>query len=121
MSEDHSLHEGQIEKREDAEQKPRDAKYWHLELQAAHTREKQWREKRGPAVVKRYRDERTSMSTAEQFNILWSNTETLKSALYAESASPDVRRRFGQKDKVGRTAATVLERALSYCADEYDP
>lgn len=98
---------------------PKDSAYWVLELHAAHEREKQWREERAPAVVKRYRDEREANASSRKVNILWANTEVLKASLYPASANPDVRRRFGTSDKVGRNAAIALERSLSYCADAY--
>ena len=99
------------------------AKFWHDELSAADKREETWR-KRGKKVVDRYRDERDHDESSERrTNILWSNTETLKSVLFQGVAAPDVRRRFpkkGKDDRIARTAALVLENGLSYCADAYD-
>lgn len=114
----------EYERRSDIEDKgdPLDSKYWLQELDAAHKREKNWRENIAPEIEKEYRDQRTKLDVRadKKFNILWSNTEVLKSALYPDSAQPDVRRRFGTADKVARQGATVLERALSYCSEEYD-
>lgn len=111
----------QVEDRKEAETNPpRDAGYWQLELKAAHEREKEWRETRAPAIIKRYRDERETTLARRKVNILWANTEVLKASLYPSSASPDVRRRFGTSDKIGRNAAIALERSLSYCADAHD-
>lgn len=57
---------------------------------------------------------------ANSFNILWSNTETLAPAIYNSTPNPDVRRRYRDKDPVGKAAATVLERSCSYQLDQYD-
>lgn len=54
------------------------------------------------------------------FAILWSNTETLAPAIYNSTPQPDVRRRFRDPDPVGKQAALVLERSLSYQIDDYD-
>lgn len=109
----------EVTERKEAETNPpRDSAYWVLELHAAHEREKEWR-KRGEAVVQRYRDEREANTSQRKVNILWANTEVLKASLYPSSANPDVRRRFGTNDKIGRNAAIALERSLSYCADAY--
>lgn len=69
-------------------------------------------------IVKRYKDERNDAKNAKaQFNILWSNVQTLAPALYAKNPIPNVDRRFEDEDKVGTTAARVLERSASYFVD----
>jgi len=91
--------------------------YWQKELDNAAQYEKSWRE-RGNVIVNRYRDEREGYTLtgalSRKFNILWSNTETLKAALLARMAKPDVRRRFPDSNPVGRQVAILLERALQY-------
>lgn len=100
------------------------AKFWLAELSASEKRERTWR-KRGKAVVDLYRDERereVDVGT-RRTNILWSNTEILKAVLFQNVGNPDVRRRFprkGKDEKAARRAALVIERALSYCTDDYD-
>jgi len=54
------------------------------------------------------------------FNILHSNIETTVPALYNSAPIPDVRRRFGDADQVGKLAVDVIERGLSYLIDSYD-
>ena len=98
------------------------ALYWQRELDQASEFERDWRE-RGIRVVERYRDERDTGVVGpltHRFNILWANTETLKSALFARMAQPDVRRRFHDGDTSARQVAIVLERALHYGIDVYD-
>ena len=112
----------EAETRDDVERDPQSSAYWQAEIEAALVREKTWRE-RAEKIVKRYRDERPENSDQSRLNILWANTEVMKSSVYAQPAKPDVRRRFSdakaQKD-IARTAAEVQERALTYCSDEYD-
>ena len=71
--------------------------------------------RRSKKIVKRYTDEREDGQTNQKrYNILWSNIETLKPAIYAQTPKPEVQRRFLDKDPVGRRASEVLERCISY-------
>ena len=98
------------------------ANYWQIELDSADETERDWRE-RGRAVVSRYRDERDADSFGaglyKQFNILWSNTETMKGALFARMPKADVRRRYNDNNPITRQVAIVLERSLSYGNEVY--
>jgi hypothetical protein len=120
------------ETRADAEDKPtkgkgkkpggESAKLYHEELVSAGKRDESWL-KRGREVVQRYRDERDGKRAEKRFNILWSNTEILKAAVFQGLGNPDVRRRFpkrGQDEKNTKTAALVMERGASYSNDAYD-
>lgn len=111
------------ETRKDADPKPQSSKFWLGEISASQKREERWY-KRAKAVVDRFRDVRDRTGDSERrTNILWSNTEILKAALFNGLGNPDVRRRFpkkGQDDRAARTAAIVLERGLSYCQEAYD-
>lgn len=78
--------------------------------------EERW-QKRGRAVVKRYRDERPERSGQHRMNILWSNVQTLIPTLYARTPKADVQRRFLDQDDTGRLASILLERAISYSLD----
>lgn len=95
--------------------------FWQVQLGLADKDQQDW-EKDGKAVVDRYRAERKAAKARESrwFNILFSNTETLKSTLYGKTAKPDVRRRFADKDPAAREAAELIERSLIYCAEAYD-
>jgi hypothetical protein len=93
---------------------------WIEAIQIAGKRQEKW-ERRADKVVKRYKDERpTETDNSKRFNILWSNVETLKPALFAKLPKPQVSRRYKDNDPVGRQAAMVLERALEYHIDAYD-
>jgi len=43
-----------------------------------------------------------------------------QAAIFARMPVPDVRRRYLTQDPIGRTAAMILERALSYSISTYD-
>lgn len=100
------------------------ARYWRAEIAAADAREKDWR-KRGGEIVDMYRAEKdgkasTSRGNKAAFNILFSNVETERPALYSTQPRPDVRRRYRDDDKVGKAVAEVIERALSFTMDQVD-
>jgi hypothetical protein len=97
---------------------------WLREIELASRHESKWRE-RGKKIVDRYRDDdrkadSDDVDTPSRFNILYANTEVLKGVIYQRTPIPDVRRRFLDKDPIGRQASQILQRALSYCVDAYD-
>ncbi len=55
-----------------------------------------------------------------KFNILYTNHKLTCAAVYQNPPKPDIRRRFMDRDPAAKEAAEVLERALSYCLDDYD-
>lgn len=72
-------------------------------------------EKRVKRIVERYTDKRSAGQTNQhRYNILWSNVENLKPAIYAQTPKPEVERRYLDKDPVGRIASDCLERVISY-------
>jgi hypothetical protein len=91
-------------------------KRWVSELEIARGAEKDWR-KCGEEVWNLYKSKKQE---SKSFNILWSNTETLRPALYNSLPQPDVRRRFRDADPVGRYGSIILQRALKYSIDDYD-
>lgn len=95
--------------------------YWRKELDLSLKREKKWR-KDAEEVIEIYEGDR---STETSFNILYSNTETLLPACYAQLPRPIVERRYKDADPLAKASSTALERALSYLMDsadaEYDP
>lgn len=80
-----------------------------------------WRS--GDIIIRRYKnDDRSGRGRAiiagrRRYAILWSNVQTLGPAIYAKSPVPNVSRRFKDEDPVGKVAADVLERALTYTVD----
>jgi hypothetical protein len=93
----------------------RDASKWKKELTLSGKREKDWRED-GEKIVKRYRGEEKKKN---RWNVLWSNTSTLRPWIYNSRATPDVRRRFRDADPLGKAVSMVLERGLVIVLDDY--
>ena len=96
-------------------------RFWLGQIEASQTWHNEWHE-RGQKVNDRYLDKTVGLGDAavHKMNVLWSNVQTIQPALYAKAPTPKVARRFRDKDKVGRWAATVLERAQAYELDAYD-
>jgi len=95
------------------------AKRWKAELDSAKRSEASF-VKRAEKTVKRYRDERDSIDDQDRkFNILWSNVQTLKPAVYAKPPKPEVSRRFDTTNQVNRVAAAILERNLEFTVCEH--
>jgi hypothetical protein len=102
----------------------KNATWWKREVSRSRKSWKDYRD-RANAVIRRYRDERESerdsgKSKNKRFNILFSNVETLKPAIYSQVPVPDIRRRWQDKDAVARVSALVLQRGTQYCVESYD-
>ena len=89
--------------------------YWISELTAAKKSQVKWQE-RAKAINKRFIDERSGAdSNKSKFNLFSANVGILQSACYARIPKPDISRRFKDADdQVGRVAALILERAITY-------
>ena len=95
---------------------------WLDRIKLAGKWQKDWEERAGK-VIDRYRDQRKSHMLEyhpKRFNILWSNIETLKPALYSNTPKPLATRRYKDNDPVGREAAEILERSIEYVIDNQD-
>ncbi len=96
------------------------SKYWQEQLELAKKDRQNFLDD-GKKVVKRFKSGRDALrSKTKRLNILYSNTEVLRASLYGKSAKPDVRRRFGMEDKAAGSVASILEKALVYCAEAYN-
>jgi hypothetical protein len=96
------------------------ATWWTKEVNRSF---KSWSTYRTKAtkVIERYRDEREAPEDKKKrFNILFSNVETLKPAIYSQAPMADIRRRWQDKDPVGRLVAQILQRSVTYCLESYD-
>lgn len=99
-------------------------KTWENEIQAAE-KELEPFIRRGREVSRKFMDKRESVQeTFRWFNLFNSNVNLLTSSLYNHLPKPDVNRRFkDSNDQIGRVAALILERALTYeieCTPEFD-
>lgn len=100
---------------DDVERSRRLAAYWKGEIQQADEENKRWHS-RGETILKRFRDER-DRSTEEgqrRANSLWAWYQIIKPAIYGRCPQATAERRFLDRDPVGRTSATILERALRF-------
>lgn len=104
------------EKPEDVKSEAELVARWKKEISLASEEEKPWREKAEQAI-KAYQCDKSEKTP---FPILFANTEILRPSLYNSTPRPDVRRRFRDPDPVGREACEIMQRALSYCIDDYD-
>jgi hypothetical protein len=101
--------------------KPQDAgpgeqgvvKRWLMELKLSEKRESKWKEKANK-TLKRYRQQEVKKHS---FNILWSNTEIMRPAVYNSLPKPDIRRRFKDEDPIGKIVGEVLSRAIEFGMD----
>jgi len=101
----------------------RASRFWQMQLEMADREDKDWFQE-GSRIEDRYKGKKGAHEKVgkaqKQLNILYSNTETLKAALYARTPKPDVRRRFLDRNPVARKGSEIIERALAYCADTTD-
>ena len=89
---------------------------WFQEIADSRKREKTFR-KKASEVTSIYEAED---SHKHQFNILFSNTETLQPALYNVTPRPVVKRRFNDKDPMGLEGARLGRRLLEFMLDNGD-
>jgi hypothetical protein len=109
---------------EDVDKPARDeaeeAKRWIAEIRASERAQAKWFE-RAKKVEKIYADERDSRSDrTRKFNILWSNVETLRPAVYMNTPKPKAVRRYRDKDPEARFGALLIERNVATSCELYD-
>lgn len=91
------------------------AALWLDRISKAQKRDEEWR-KEAKAAIDRFSltGKDGKWSGRGKYNILWSNTEVLKNAIYNVPPVPDVRQRWDTKDPVALATAETLDRALTY-------
>lgn len=87
--------------------------YWLNEIKAAKKREERYR-KVGKDVLSLYEADE---ETETPFNILYSNTETLRPALFSAQPRAVVQRRFKDEDPLGKLSADAGRRMLEFTMD----
>lgn len=90
--------------------------FWADQIKAYEKKAEKW-EKKALKIVKRYTKDNGDSKKGAQFNILWSNVQTLLPAIYDRQPVPNIERRFNKEDVVGREASTLLERGVTYFID----
>ena len=93
---------------------------WEMEIEASD-KELEKFHKRGKTANDRFLDERGDVSAdSKWFNIYYSNTNILESALYADLPKPEVNRKYDDyRDQIARVGALILQRTLE--TDLNDP
>lgn len=106
------------ESRAEAVQDEKDyVKLWLDQIQRSGDDEKDWRD---DAEKAEHVYQSKEGSRNREFNIFHANIETIVPALYNSTPIPDVRRRFADKDPVGKVVSDIIERSLSFEVDTYD-
>ena len=96
------------------------AKRWVAEIQAAEKAQAKWVE-RAKKIEKIYADERgTQADRTRKFNILWSNVETLRPAVYMQTPKAKAERRYKDKDPEARFGSVLIERCVETSCELYD-
>jgi len=96
------------------------ARRWNAEIIAAEKAQRKWFD-RGQKVEKIYNDQRdVSSGRRSKFNILWSNVETQRPAVYLQTPKAQVGRRYRDKDPLARFASELLQRCLQTSCQLYD-
>lgn len=100
------------------------ASRWKMELDAARKGPYQRWLKRAKRSIRRYRDEDMDSEDGAitrrnaQFNVLWSNVNTVAPSVYSRAPKPIAERRYLDRDTLARAGATILQRALSYSIED---
>lgn len=98
------------------------AEYWMQKIATYEREARDW-ETKAEKLVKRYslsQHDYTRQNARSRFASLWSNVQTLRAATFARDPQPSVTRRFGDRDPVGRVAALILERALTFELEHFN-
>jgi hypothetical protein len=102
--------------------KPEDIKAvgekWMAKIRASQEREKAWRDDASAAEKAYAVDDKAQGGKLYDFNILHSNVETIVPSLYNSTPTPDIRRRFNDKEPIARKFAEILERTISLQIDD---
>lgn len=92
--------------------------FWLRHIEDYEKKASKWHN-RANKIIDKYTDEKEHRATSE-YNILWSNVQTLLPALFDRAPTPNIERRFNKSDVVGKEASTMLERSTSYFIDTDD-
>ena len=94
---------------------------WKAKIGRAKKEAKKWHSE-SEEIMNIYRGEPDKHERKPIFNILASNTETLRPAVYNSTPLSDIRRRFRRDDPVGKAISEILESCLEYENDtlEFD-
>ena len=91
------------------------AKKWLTAIERAQSAPEysEWSQRCG-VIRKKYRNEGSSRARVRKYQVLWSNMETMKPAVYSKPPHGVVTRRYRDKDPVGKQATELLERGVNF-------
>ena len=102
------------------------ASYWLGQISYAEKKRQPFI-RRGRQIIKRFKNKRTQTTLSvpmanKRMNVLWSNVQTQKPVLFAQTPKANVSRRNKTKDPVGRNASIVLQNVLqnSLAMEDFD-
>ncbi|TBY54533.1 hypothetical protein E0H59_13690 [Rhizobium leguminosarum bv. viciae] len=93
--------------------------HWQQELERGQRYFKSWMD-RCTKIEKIYLQQADQQSAKSRFPMLWANVSVLQPAVYARVPQPVVERRFKDSQPVARMASELVERNLSFTADDAD-
>jgi hypothetical protein len=105
-------------KKADGEALRKEGRRWISRIEAAATLEKDWMDNADKAVVAYTGEKSTGDGRGLDFNILFSNVETIVPAIINSPPQPDIRRRFADEDPVAKDGSELLERAIRIQVDD---
>ena len=94
----------------------RTQEYWRRELNFSERKFNPWFEL-SDKIYKRYGFDTAQGKDPNNFNVLWSNIETMMPAVFTQVPKIEVQRRFSDRDPNGRLSAMVLRRAVAASLD----
>lgn len=92
---------------------------WLSEIARSQKHYQKWTE-RCDKIRKKYRYEASSNSRVRQYQMLWSNMETMKPSVYTKAPKGVVQQRWKDRDPVSRNASELLERGINFTLDAND-
>lgn len=105
-------------KKLDGEALRKEGKRWIERIDAAAKLEKDWIDDAEKAVMAYTGEKSTGDGKGLDFNILFSNVETIVPAIINSPPQPDIRRRFADDDPVAKDGSELLERAIRIQVDD---
>jgi hypothetical protein len=108
----------QAGKKPDGEALRKEGKRWIERIDASAKLEKAWIDDAEKACVAYTGEKSTGDGRGLDFNILFSNVETIVPAIINSPPQPDIRRRFADDDPVAKDGSELLERAIRIQVDD---
>lgn len=95
------------------------ANLWRERIKAAREEEAKWR-KEASDYMEVYRSQAKNGEASADFNLFYSNVQTIAPNLYNNTPVPQITRKFDDRDEIARQSAELVERAITVSLDEYD-